>query len=247
MKKVLISFMVILLTVQCFAQDAKQIVAKADEKFRGKSNFTEMTLEVIRPKWTRSYTMKSWSLGNEYSLVVITAPASDKGQAFLKRSKDLWSWNPAINRMVKMPPSMMSQGWMGSDISNDDLMRQSSLVNDYSHTIKATETIGGKTCSKIELIPVEDADVIWGKINMWISKDDYLILKAEYYDDEMDLVHTEKASEIKTFDGREIPSKLEIIPASDESQRTVMYFKSMDFDISVTEGFFSQQNMKTVR
>lgn len=230
-----------------FGQDAKQIVSKADEKFRGKSNYSEMTLEVIRPKWTRSYSMKSWSLGNDYSMVVITAPASDKGQAFLKRMKDLWSWNPAVNRMIKMPPSMMSQGWMGSDISNDDLMRQSSLVNDYSHKIVGNETVSSQECYKIELIPNENANVIWGKINMWISKSDFLVMKSEYYDDEMELVHTELASDIKTMDSRTIPTKIEIIPASDDSQKTILYFKVIDFDVTINESFFSQQNMKSVR
>lgn len=247
MKTLSLFFMGLFTATAVFAQDAKQIVQKADELFRGKSNYSEMTLEVIRPKWSRSYTMKSWSKGDDYSLVVITAPASDKGQAFLKRGKDLWSWNPSVNRMIKMPPSMMSQGWMGSDISNDDLMRQSSLVSDYSHKILGSELVSGRDCHKIELIPHEDSDVIWGKIVLWISKEGTMILKSEYYDDVLDLVHTELASELKVMDGRELPCKLEIIPADDEEQKTVLHFNSIDFDIDVTEDFFSQQKMKSVR
>lgn len=247
MKKIVFLAVSLFFMVFAIAQDAKEIVKNADEMYRGKSNYSEMSLEVIRPKWTRKYSMKSWSKGNDYSLVVITAPASDKGQAFLKREKDLWNWQPSINRMIKMPPSMMSQGWMGSDISNDDLMRQSSLVADYTHLLEKQEAISGYNCHKIVLTPLEDADVIWGKIIMWISEEGYMIMKAEYFDDEEDLVHTELASEVKVMDGRKIPTKFKIIPADDENNVTVLYFNSIDFDIDIDESFFSQQKMKSLR
>jgi len=247
MKRTVLLAMSIFLALSAIAQDAKEIVRKADEMYRGKSNYSEMSLEVVRPKWTRKYTMKSWSIGDDYSMVVITAPASDKGQGFLKRDKDLWNWQPKIKRMIKMPPSMMSQGWMGSDISNDDLMRQSSLVTDYTHTIERQETISGRNCYKIKLVPHEDADVIWGKIYMWISTEGYMIMKAEYYDDLEELVHTELASEVKTMDGRQIPTKLVITPADEEDNTTILYFNSIDFDIDIDESFFSQQKMKSIR
>lgn len=230
-----------------FAQDATEIVRKADETFRGKSSKSTMTMKIIRPKWEREMTMKSWSKGDDYAMVVILSPAKDKGQAFLKRGNNLWNWVPSISRMVKMPPSMMSQGWMGSDVSNDDLMRQSSLVADYSHKILAAETVSGKECYKIELIPKEDADVVWGKILMWVTKDNYLVMKQEYYDEDEYLVHTETASDIKMMDGRMIPTRLEIIPADEPDQRTILIFNSIDFDIDIEESFFSQQNMKSLR
>jgi len=247
MKKLLVSIAAVLLAFNTFSQTATEIITKADNAFRGKSSKMEMTMTIERPKWTRTIKMKSWTMGEDYSMVLITSPEKDKGQVFLKRKKDLWNWIPKINRMVKMPPSMMSQGWMGSDVSNDDLLRQSSLVTDYTHKILATETISGRECWKIELTPKEDADIMWGKIQMWISKTGYLNLKSEYFDEDMYLAHTEIGSNIKVMDGKDFPTKLEIIPADEPQNKTILEFTFIDFDIDIDESFFSQQKMKTIR
>ncbi|MGK7371085.1 MAG: outer membrane lipoprotein-sorting protein, partial [Candidatus Halalkalibacterium sp. M3_1C_030] len=110
------------------AQDATEIVKRADEKMRGESSRAEITMEIIRPTWSRSISMKAWSLGMDYSLILVTAPARDEGTAYLKRGNEIWNWLPDINRTIKMPPSMMSQSWMGSDFSNNDLVEESSIV-----------------------------------------------------------------------------------------------------------------------
>ena len=115
-------------------------------------------------------TVKSWSKGKDFSLTLVTAPAKEKGQSFLKRYNELWSWNPTISRMIKLPPSMMSQGWMGSDYSNDDILRETSILDDYSQKLLGEEDAQGLACYKIELIPHEDAAVVWGKIIIWISR-----------------------------------------------------------------------------
>lgn len=142
---------------------------------------------------------------------------------------------------------MMSQGWMGSDYTNDDLVKQSSIVNDYTHTILGEETIDGKLCYNIQMIPNNDANVVWGKIIIWIEKEKYINLKAEYYDEEAFLVRTELGKEIKTFDGRELPSIMEIIPAEEPKNRTIITIVSIEFDVDIKESFFSQQNMKRIR
>ena len=167
------------------AQDltAKQIIEKADEKVRGtESAFTEMTITTVRPKWSRDMSMKSWAKGQTRSLVLITSPAREKGTVFLKRDKEVWNWVPSIERTVKMPPSMMSQSWMGTDFTNDDLVRESSTVNDYIHKLLGDSTIIGRTCYKLELIPKEDAAVVWGKVILFIDKKDFLQLRSEMYD-----------------------------------------------------------------
>ena len=112
-------------------QDIDEIIRKADEKMRGTSSQGEFTMVIQRPTWSRGISMKNWTLGDEYSLVYITAPAKEKGQVFLKRQKEMWNWVPNIERMIKIPPSMMMQSWMGSDFTNDDLVRESSVVRDY--------------------------------------------------------------------------------------------------------------------
>jgi outer membrane lipoprotein-sorting protein len=202
---------------------------------------------IERSTWSREISMKNWTLGNEYSLIYITAPAKEKGQVFLKRKNEMWNWVPTIERMIKIPPSMMMQSWMGSDFTNDDLVRESSLVKDYTHKLAGEEIIQGYDCYKIELSPKPDAPVVWGKIFMWISKDKYFWLKAEYYDEDDYLVNTETLSEIKRMDDREMPTRLEMIPVDKEGQKTVLIFDEIEFNINLKESFFSQQNMRRIR
>ncbi len=245
MKQLLLLLLTIVSTVQ--AQDIKEIVRQADERFRGKSSQGEMTMIIQRPSWSRTVSMKSWTLGDDYSMIYITAPAKEKGQVFLKRKKDMWNWVPNIERMIKIPPSMMMQSWMGSDFTNDDLVSQSSLVKDYTHKLIGEETIDGYACYKAELIPHDDAPVVWGKIIMWISKDNYYWLKTEYYDEDNILVNTEILSEIKKMDDRTMPTRMEMIPMDEEGHKTIIIFDKMKFNIKLKESFFSQQNMKRIR
>lgn len=227
---------------------ATEIIKKADEKFNGeKSSFSVMSMTIIRPSWQRTVEFKSWMLGRDYALTLITAPAKDVGQTFLKRSAEMWSWNPAISRLIKLPPSMMSQGWMGSDYTNDDILKESSVVKDYTHEIIGDENIGDRLCYKIKMVAREEAAVVWGHQIRWIDKKDMLFLKTELYDEDGYLVRTESGSEIKEMDGRVIPSRLELIPAEEKGNKTIVVIKEIKFNIPVEEKFFSQQNMKMVR
>jgi len=226
------------------AQTATEIIKKAEENAEGKSNYVEMTMKIIRPKWTRTIAFKSVSIENKYSMTLITSPNKEKGQTFMKRQNDLWSYSPKINRFIKLPPSMMSQGWMGSDLSNDDLMKESSLIRDYSHILIKTETVSGKECYKIELIPTDEDDAFWGKLEIWISKDNFLQLKTKYYDDDLELIRTEIASNIKNMDGRQLPTHMEITPAEEPNNKTIININKIKFNPNVKESFFSQQTMK---
>ncbi len=235
-------------SVQAQNLTAKEIVKKADAKMRGeKSSYSTMTMTIVRPTWERKIGFKNWTKGTEYSLALITLPAKEKGQAFLKRKNEMWSWNPTINRMIKLPPSMLAQGWMGSDFTNDDLLNESSVIVDYVHKKLGEEDISGRKCHKIELIPLEDAAVVWGKIYIWISAGDYLWMKAEYYDEDDYLIKTELGYDIRNMDGRLIPAKYELIPADKDGHKTVIVMDEIKFNIPVSDEFFSQQNMKKVR
>lgn len=225
-----------------------EIVRIADEKFNGeKSGYSVMAMTIVRPSWERTVEFRSWSLGTDYALTLITAPAREKGQSFLKRSNEMWSWNPSINRLIKLPSSMMSQGWMGSDYTNDDILRESSAVKDYTHQLEGEESTGGRACYKIKLEAKPDAGIIWGHQVWWIDKKDYIIMKAELFDEDGYLVRTEIASDLKVFDGRLVPSVIELIPAEKEGNRTIVKISEMKFNIEVEESFFSQQNMKSIR
>lgn len=214
---------------------------------RGKSSYAEAVMRIVRPDWTREIGMKMWSMDSDKSLVLVISPARDKGMATLMREKEIWNWQPNIERVIKLPPSMMMQSWMGSDFTNDDLVKQSSIVNDYTHKILKDTLIDGYECYKIELIPKEGAPVVWGKIHSYISKIEYHQLMVKFYDEDGFLVNTMIASKIKLMGGKNIPSYLEMIPAENPKQKTVFEYSKMEFDIDVEDSFFSLQNMKRVR
>ena len=148
---------------------------------------------------------------------------------------------------MKIPPSMMMQSWMGSDFTNDDLVKQSSIVVDYTHTLLGEEMVRDVICYKLELIPKPDAPVVWGKIISWITKDGLDLWGSEYYDEDGFLQTVENAYDIKMMGDRLIPTRIEMIPADDEGKKTVLEFKNMKFDEPIDDNFFSQQNMKKVR
>ncbi len=243
-------FFLVGFSLQSFAQaelTALEIIKKSDEKVRGATSQGEIKMTIVRPTWTREMTMKSWSKGDDYSLILVTGPARDKGSAFLKREKEMWNWQPTIDRVIKMPPSMMSQSWMGSDFTNDDLVKQSSIVVDYDHQLLGKEEVEGYECYQLELIPHEDAPVVWGKIVIWISTQEYMQLKTEFYDEDEYLVNTILGKDIKEMGGKLLPARMEVIPADEEGNKTIIEQLSLSFDQPIKDAFFSIQSMKRAR
>lgn len=229
------------------AQDPVEIVRKADERMQGKSHAGSMKMTIVRPKWSREITMKSWAKGTDYSLVLITAPAREKGTGTLKREKEIWSWQPSIDRVIKLPPSMMMQSWMGSDFTNDDLVNQSAMVTDYTYELLGDTTVIGYDSWKIALYPKEETAVVWGKIEAYISKKDYYHLIFKYYDEDGYLVNSMYMSDVGDVGGRQIPKKMEMIPADNPDQKTVITYLDFQFDVELSDSFFSVQNLKTIR
>ncbi len=245
--KYLITATILSLASLCFGQTAKEIIQRADDKMQGNSNKSLMRMTIVRPDWKREVTMKGWALGRKYSLILITEPARDKGSAFLKREKEMWNWQPSIDRVIKLPPSMMLQSWMGSDFTNDDLVKESSIVNDYTHSLGADTIINNLDCYKIILIPFPDAPVVWGKIIVYIDKTEYNQHLVYYYDEDDFLINTMVLSKLKNMGGRIIPTHLEMIPADEPQNKTVIEYLSMEFDLDLKDSFFSLQNMKRIR
>jgi outer membrane lipoprotein-sorting protein len=227
---------------------ATDIVREAYDKFNGeKSGISTMKMTIVRPTWQRTVEFKSWTEGRENSLTLITAPARDAGETFLKRGQEMWDWNPSINRIIKLPPSMMSEGWMGSDYTNDDILKESSIVKDYTHEIVGEEMIGDRLCYKIKMVAKPEASVIWGSQLRWITKKDLLMLKTELFDEDGYLVRTELGTDIKMMDGRLIPARLELLPAGEQGHETIVIIEDIKFNVPISDSFFTQQNMKRVR
>jgi len=248
MKSILSIILMFFMVNVSLAQTAEEIIRKAEEKMRGKeSAYMEMSIETIRPKWSRSMSLKSWGKGNDYSLMVLTEPSKDAGTAFLKRHKEVWNWVPSIERSIKMPPSMMSQSWMGTDMSNDDLVRESSSVRDYTHTIEKDTMIDGRKCWKIVLMPKPDAPVVWGKLEAFVDQQDYVQLLLRQYDEDEYLINEMVSSDIKEMDGVVMATRMELIPIEKPGNKTVMVINKIKFNEEYEDSFFTVQNMKRIR
>jgi len=246
--KVLVNCIVLFLTVtSALAETASEIVRKADLQMRGESSYTETTMQIIRPDWTRTMSMKGWSKGTDYSLILVTAPPRDQGSSSLKRGKEMWNWVPSIERVIKIAPSMLGQSWMGSDFTNDDLINQSSIVVDYTHKLLREEKFDNTDCWVIEATPKEDAPVVWGKLLLWISKDQYHQRKIAYYDEYDELINTLITLEVKEIGGRMLPTRMEMQPADTPEQKTVLTYQKGAFNFDLPTSFFSLDNMKELR
>ncbi|MFW5774826.1 MAG: outer membrane lipoprotein-sorting protein [Chitinivibrionales bacterium] len=227
--------------------DATAIVKASDQLMRGESSRGEMSMTIVKPAWKRTISMRFWSKGDEFMLIRITAPARDQGMMYLKRYDELWQWVPRVERTIKIPPSMMMQSWMGSDFTNDDLVRSASIVDDYTHTFAGDTIIRDHPSFIIHMEPRPQAPVVWDHVRMWIGKQDSIWLRAEYYGEDGKLANTLVLSEIQMMDSRRIPTHWEMIPADEQGQRTILEYESMDFDVSIENSFFSLQNMRRMR
>ncbi len=245
MKNILV-FSLLIFSKVSIGQTADEIVKTADEKFRGESSYAEMTISIIRPKWSKDMKMKAWSKGSDYSVSVIESPAKEKGTVFLMREKEVWNYLPTIDRTIKFPPSMMLQNWMGTDLTNDDLVKQSSMVTDYDKKIIGEEQKEGYPCWKIELLPEENAAVVWGKIIIWIDKKEYMQMQTDFYDEDGFLVNQMIASDVKTFVNKILPSKLTVVPLDKPGQSTVITYSQWKFDITISEQYFTTNYMKRI-
>ncbi|CCN45694.1 conserved hypothetical protein [Vibrio nigripulchritudo MADA3029] len=226
---------------------ATEIIERSDQQMRGESSYTVSTMNIVRPDWTRSMSMKSWSKGQDLSLVLVTAPAKDKGTSSLKRYREMWNWLPGIERVIKIAPSMLGQSWMGSDFTNDDLINQSSIVVDYTHELLGSETFDHADMWLIEATAKPDAPVVWSKVKLWISQKTFLQRKVEFYDEFDELVNTLGTYEVKELGGRMVSTRMEMVPADKPGQKTEMITHDAQFDFEIDSDFFSQSQMKALR
>lgn len=234
----------IFLSLKLQAQSATAVVQKADEKMRGKTSVSQIIFKTIRPGWSRDMRVQVWASGNDRALLLIQSPVKEKGVAFLKRKKEVWNWLPTLERVIKLPPSMMSQSWMGTDFTNDDLVRESSVVLDYSHRFLRDTVVDGKSCYQIECVPLPQAAVVWGKLQIGIDKTEFLEMFVRFYDEEGQLVNTMQSYDIKRMDGRLIPTRVEMIPADKKGQKTVIQYESVLFDRTIPDDWFTLEKLK---
>lgn len=243
----LLAFLCAFISLPASGQTATEIVRRSDEKMRGKTSEAEMIIRTTRPAWTREMSVRTWMSGTDYAMILIQSPAKDKGTVFLKRKKEVWNWLPTLERSIKLPPSMMTQSWMGTDFTNDDLVKESSVVFDYDHRLLGDTTIADRTCHVVEMIPKPEAAVVWGKIIVCIDKTDYLQLHSRFYDDEGVEINTMNAYDIKMMDGRLVPTRLEMIPSDKKNQKTEIVYTRIQFNRPIADTFFTMDRMRNLK
>jgi len=222
------------------ALDLKKLVRKVEEQYMGLSSKSRMAMSIRSEHWERSLTMDAWSLGRDHFLVRILEPAKERDVATLKVDKEVWNYLPKVDRVIKVPPSMMGGAWMGSHLTNDDLVKANKIDEDYEfHLLEET----GKHYL-IECIPRPEAVVVWGKIVYEILLPTEVPGTVSYYDEEMVKVRDLVFDEVKKVDGRLIPLRMTIQPVDDPEERTIIRYSDIDFDIGIDKSFFSLRNLK---
>ena len=228
------------------AQDAREIVKRSIDNWRGTSSYGEMTMTIHRPSWERSMSMRGWTSGSKKTLIRVTAPKKDAGNGTLMVDNNMWSYSPKVNRVIKVPSSMMSQSWMCSDFSNKDVSRADDIVDQYDHTLIDTGEIDGHTVWTIESIPHEEAAVVWGKEVLRIRDDDVL-LRQEFCDQDGVLVKTLETLEIGEMGGRTIALRQRMSKTDTDDEWTEFSVQSMEFDIEISDNVFTRSNLQNPR
>jgi outer membrane lipoprotein-sorting protein len=227
--------------------DPTELVRRADRLLRGQTHTGTYRMEVTTPRWTRSLKMRVWTKGTDRSLIRIDEPAQETGTGFLKMGVEVWSYLPGVAKTVKIPPSMMQQSWMGSDFTNDDLVKESSILTDYTQHLVGAETLEGVATWHLRLEPRPEATVVWGRVEVWIQQEGDIIRREVFYDQSGEQVSEMTLDQIKELGGRRIPTRYVMVPSDKEGHRTVLYIDEATFDEPIADSFFSLQNLRRIR
>ena len=250
MKARTFTFALFLLSSCAFAdtgdRDATQIVRDAIDHWRGLSSHGEMTMTIHRPDWERTMSMESWSEGEKLSLVRVTAPRKDRGNGTLIDDNRMWTFSPKVNRVIKVPSSMMNQSWMGSDFSNKDISRTDDIVLQYDHTLLSETEQDGITVYEIQSIPHEDAAVVWGRDVLKIRSDN-VMLEQRFYDQDDVLVKTLITLEVKEMGGRAVAAQQRMAKEDSPDEWTEIVTNFVEFDVELGDNVFTLSNLRNPR
>ncbi len=227
-------------------RDATQIVKDAVDHWRGLTSYTEMTMVIHRPDWERSMTMQAWTKGDDRSLVRVIEPKKDRGNGTLTDDNKMWTYSPKINRVIKVPSSMMGQSWMGSDFSNKDVARADDIVDQYDHTILSETDDEGVVVFEIESIPHEEAAVVWGREVLRI-REDHVVLSHAFYDQDGELVKTLKSLEIVEMGGRTIASRQRMVKVDEPDEWTEIAVNDVQYELELKDSLFTLSNLRNPR
>ncbi|HAW90914.1 MAG TPA: outer membrane lipoprotein-sorting protein [Gemmatimonadetes bacterium] len=226
------------------AQSARDIMDLVDQLMRGESSIARITMDIQTENWDRSLTLRAWSLGTDHSLIRIETPQREAGTATLMANQEVWNYLPRVDRTIKVPSSMMAGSWMGSHVTNDDLVKESRLVDDYEIEIDFDGEREGTEVWEFLLTPLPEAPVVWGKIRYAVRKQDFMPLWARYYDESDEIVRTMTFSDFRLMGSRLVPAVMTMQPADKPEETTVIRYHELDFDVDLDEDDFSLRNLR---
>ena len=229
------------------AQTAREIIDRVDRLMRGESSIARFTMDIRTENWERSLTLRAWSLGTEHALIRVESPQKEAGTATLRAEQEVWNYLPRVDRTIKVPSSMMMGSWMGSHFTNDDLVKESRLIDDYEIEIEFEGTRDGVEVWEFLLVPLPEAPVVWGKIRYQVTKEDLLPTWTRYYDESDELIRTMTFSENRLMGSRLVPTVMTMEPADKPGETTVVRYHELDFDVDLDEDFFSLRNLRRER
>jgi len=225
---------------------AKDLVRQAVDHFRGLTSYSEMTMIIHRPDWERSMTMRAWTQGDDNTLVRVTEPRKDAGNGTLMLDDNMWTFSPKINRVIKIPSSMMSQNWMGSDFSNKDISKTTDIIDQYDHTLIDQQEQDGHQVYTIQSIPHEDAAIVWGK-EVLVIRDDWVLLEQQFWDQDGVMLKTMKASDIQVMSGRMVATKLRMGKLETPGEWTELQTLDIQFGVEIASNVFTLSNLRNPR
>ncbi len=251
MKRLALKFtsaLLLLLSPALFSQSTaktkvEDILRKMDELYRSSSSFAVIEMEISTPHWQRTLKMNTWSAGMDKTFIRILEPKKERGIATLRMGTEMWNYLPKTNKVMKIPPSMMMSSWMGSDYTNDDLVKEFTFIESYHFELTHIENPEAGQLY-VKCIPKEDMPIVWGHIIISVREGDFMPTWQKFYDEKGRLMREMLYKDIKTFSGREIPTVMELIPTNKEGHKTIVRYLEASFDEKIDEEVFSLRNLR---
>lgn len=226
----------------------RDLIDKANKALRGDSSHGHLVMTIETPEWKRSLEVEGWDKDRTFAFIKILSPAKERGNTTLRRVNEMWVWLPKVERVIKIPPTLMHSAWQGSDFTYEDIVKADSIVKDYTHKLLGTVKEKDRTVYHVEATPKPDAPVVWGKVltDVALYDDDGSVIPVNEldYSERGELIRTITLSDVKVMSGRRVPSKLECVPAKKKGQRTTLHYKELEFDIPLEDSFFSYQRLQ---
>jgi outer membrane lipoprotein-sorting protein len=223
---------------------AQEILEVIDDLWRSTSSTAKMQMKVKTKHYTRTMVMDSWTKGKDKSLVRIISPLKEKGTVSLKNGNTMYTYLPKTDRVIRLTSGMMMGSWMGSHFTNDDLVKESRLSEDYDPVVTYEGVRDGRDIVEFDLVPKPEAPVVWGKIVIIVRAGDFLPVVSRYYDEDMVLIRTLDFLDIRKMDDRLLPAVMHMVPADNPLEFTELVYLNIDFNVDLQDSFFSLMQLR---